>query len=196
MIPKKLKITTHRKEDIKEAFYNELQCSNIKCQRLFTSRCKHNCNDCFCWCIDTWTTQSSDSLYSSEQKWFNVTLPNSPTWSSSSSFFSICLACTTTLSLLFPLFPLHISNFYSFFSPSMFSRRQTNTVRQAVHQMCSDTSSSHSPISQEEMGVWHVYIFFPFLSHQKSLQSPFSSPPSCKPDSTEGKRDADPSLTP
>ena len=36
--------------------------------------------------------------------------------------------------------------------------------------MCSDTSSSQGLISQGGMGVWHVYILFPFpASHQRPL---------------------------
>lgn len=38
--------------------------------------------------------------------------------------------------------------------------------------MCSDTSSSQSLISQGEMGVWHVYISFPFLCRIKNPPPP------------------------
>ncbi len=70
--------------------------------------------------------------------------------------------------------------------------------RQAIRRvwMCSDTSSSQGLISQGKMGVWHVYILFPFLCRIKNPPSPFSFPPRCKLDVRQGKTDADPSLTP
>lgn len=75
-----------------------------------------------------------------------------------------------------PLFPSHKSDLFFFLSLFFFPPScryvfclKAGTPRQAIHHvwMCSDTSSSQGLISQGKIGVWHVYILFPFLSHHK-----------------------------
>ncbi len=102
-------------------------------------------------------------------------------------WFSICLACTTAWSFEFFLFyfPLYLP-FIPFKKKKPPCRYvfclKAGTSRQAIHHvwMCSDTSSSHSLISLGKMGVWHVYILFPFLCCIKNSQPPFCFPPRCK----------------
>lgn len=120
-------------------------------------------------------------------------------------WFSICLACTTAqrfeffLSISPPSPPIPPIPFLSFLSSCRYVFcLKAGAPRQAIHHvwMCSDTSSSQGLISQGKMGVWHVYILFPFLCRIKNPPSPFSFPPRCKLDVRRGKTDADPSLTP
>lgn len=76
-----------------------------------------------------------------------------------------------------PLFPRHTFDlfslsFFSFFTSCRYVFcLKTGAPRQAVHHvwMCSDTSSSQGLISLGKMGVWHVYILFPFLCRIKTL---------------------------
>lgn len=88
-----------------------------------------------------------------------------------------------------------------FVPPDLFSLcLKAGAPRQAIHHvwMCSDTSSSQGLISQGKMGIWHVYILFPFLC---CIKNP---PPSYLPFPTalqtrrslREKQNADPSLTP
>lgn len=118
-------------------------------------------------------------------------------------WFSICLACTTAQRFEFfsSISPQTSDLFFflSFFLVVMFSvLKQAGAPRQAIHHvwMCSDTSSSQGLISQGKMGVWRVYILFPFLCCIKNPPSPLSFPPRCRRDVRRGKTDADPSLTP
>lgn len=93
-------------------------------------------------------------------------------------FFSSCLvlhlfgscSCKALWILLhfLPINPIYFSFFINFFPPPscryVFCLK-AGTPRQAIHRvwMCSDTSSSRGLISQGKIGVWHVYILFPFL---------------------------------
>lgn len=93
------------------------------------------------------------------------------------------------------------SSFFSSFSCRCVFCLKAGAPRQAIRHvwMCSDTSSTQGLISQGKMGVWHVYILFPFsVSHQQKIKTPslFSFPPCCKLDIRWRKTDADPSLTP
>lgn len=102
-----------------------------------------------------------------------------------------------------PLFPPRYLRFIFFFSLFLLPCRYVLCLKagapsQAMHRvwMCSDTSSSQSLISQGEMGVWHVYILFPFLCRIKNPPLYFRFPTTLKTTHSETKTDADPSLTP